>query len=37
MLTRWYSAGESLSEREVKQMIEEADGDGDGEIDFHGE
>lgn len=29
------SLGELLSEREIKQMIEEADGDGDGEIDFH--
>ncbi|RXW19537.1 hypothetical protein EST38_g6305 [Candolleomyces aberdarensis] len=30
-------SGESLSEKEIQQMIEEADGDGDGEIDFFGE
>ena len=29
--------GENLSEKEIQEMITEADGNGDGEIDFFGE
>ena len=30
------SLGENLSQEEIKQMIEEADKDGDGSVNYHG-
>ena len=34
---RYDVTGENLSEKEIQEMIQEADGNGDGEIDFFGE
>jgi len=31
-----HNLGEKLTEEEVKQMISEADKDGDGHVNYHG-